>query len=288
MSEIPTERECRKCKIIKSLSDFVISKTCQQGRMFTCSKCNNERIAEWGRNNIEKVRASNRKSKKKNREKSNEYNRQWKKDNRDHVNEYKRKKYAEDPEKIKIQNKKSIDNNPGKVKERSRKYYLSHIDKFKEDGAKRYAENTEQIKASTAQWAKNNPDKTKIYSRRKQEKRMADPMKKLNRNMSFRVWTCLKTAKASRTWKDFVDFTSKELMEHLEQQFVLGMTWDNYGEWHVDHKIPLSSFIFQLPTDDEFKKAWALSNLQPMWGIENVKKGKKILYPELYKELTGR
>jgi len=51
-----------------------------------------------------------------------------------------------------------------------------------------------------------------------------------------------------------------------------GMTWENYGEWHVDHKLPLSSFTFKDMNDPEFKRCWALENLQPMWGSENISK----------------
>ena len=53
------------------------------------------------------------------------------------------------------------------------------------------------------------------------------------------------------------------------------MNWDNYGEWHIDHIKPISSFIFESSEDEEFKRCWSLDNLQPMWGIENIKKGNK-------------
>ncbi len=49
------------------------------------------------------------------------------------------------------------------------------------------------------------------------------------------------------------------------------------GAWHIDHIIPKSSFSFQNNTDQGFKKCWALSNLQPLWAIDNIRKGSKIL-----------
>jgi hypothetical protein len=55
------------------------------------------------------------------------------------------------------------------------------------------------------------------------------------------------------------------------------MTWDNYGEWHVDHKIPMNSFQFESTDDIGFKECWKLSNLQPLWGPENLSKGTKLL-----------
>jgi hypothetical protein len=54
------------------------------------------------------------------------------------------------------------------------------------------------------------------------------------------------------------------------------MTWDNYGEWHIDHIKPISSFTFETCDDEQFKECWSLENLQPMWGVENIKKGNKI------------
>lgn len=66
-------------------------------------------------------------------------------------------------------------------------------------------------------------------------------------------------------------------MLHLESLFTNGMSWQNYGEWHVDHKIPISSFDFESIECEEFKKCWSLNNLQPLWGIDNLSKGSKIL-----------
>lgn len=55
------------------------------------------------------------------------------------------------------------------------------------------------------------------------------------------------------------------------------MTWDNYGEWHVDHIKPISSHTILEIGDDEFMKCWSLDNLQPLWGKENISKSNKLL-----------
>lgn len=59
---------------------------------------------------------------------------------------------------------------------------------------------------------------------------------------------------------------------HIESQFKLGMTWENYGEWHIDHIFPLS----KANNDDLLKKAVHYTNLQPLWAEENLKKSNKI------------
>lgn len=60
---------------------------------------------------------------------------------------------------------------------------------------------------------------------------------------------------------------------HLEAQFKEGMSWTNRGKWHVDHKIPLAEF--DLTKISQQKQAFHYSNLQPMWAVENMSKGKK-------------
>ena len=61
-------------------------------------------------------------------------------------------------------------------------------------------------------------------------------------------------------------------MAHLEVRFQPGMSWDNYGEWHIDHIVPLAAFNYETPDDLDFGRAWALENLQPLWAKENIRK----------------
>ena len=54
------------------------------------------------------------------------------------------------------------------------------------------------------------------------------------------------------------------------------MSWENYGSyWHIDHIKPDSRFIYESVEDIEFKKCWALSNLQPLKAEDNLKKSNK-------------
>ena len=50
------------------------------------------------------------------------------------------------------------------------------------------------------------------------------------------------------------------------------MTWDNHGEWHIDHIVPISFFEYDSTDDVEFKYCWSLYNLQPLWSGENLRK----------------
>jgi len=64
-------------------------------------------------------------------------------------------------------------------------------------------------------------------------------------------------------------------MNHLQKHFKKGMSWENYGQWHIDHRIPESWFKITCYTDSSFKDCWALSNLQPLWAKENLTKNNR-------------
>ena len=67
---------------------------------------------------------------------------------------------------------------------------------------------------------------------------------------------------------DLLGYSALELKLYMESLFTEGMTWDNHGEWHIDHIKPLSSFNKEtLPSVVN-----ALSNLQPLWAKDNRNK----------------
>ncbi len=98
----------------------------------------------------------------------------------------------------------------------------------------------------------------------------------LDRRMTGSIWAALRSRKAGRSWESLVGYTLDDLAAHLERQFASGMSWDNIGEWHVDHVRPRSAFSYSSPDDAAFKECWALPNLQPLWAIENMSKGARL------------
>ena len=66
---------------------------------------------------------------------------------------------------------------------------------------------------------------------------------------------------------NLIGCTGRELVMHLESQFLPGMSWDNRNEWHIDHIIPLSSF--NLLDSIQFSKASHYTNLRPLWAKDN-------------------
>jgi len=70
-----------------------------------------------------------------------------------------------------------------------------------------------------------------------------------------------------------MDGSIEGLKNILESKFQSGMNWENYGEWHIDHIRPLSSFDLTNPT--ELKLACHYSNLQPLWAYDNLSNSDK-------------
>jgi len=74
---------------------------------------------------------------------------------------------------------------------------------------------------------------------------------------------------------EMLPFELEDFFSYIESKFQEGMNWGNYGEWEIDHVIPDSWFNYSSIDDEEFKKSWALDNLQPMWKKENASKSNR-------------
>jgi hypothetical protein len=111
----------------------------------------------------------------------------------------------------------------------------------------------------------------KEYDREYDAERRKDPRVKLDRRVSQLVRGGLK-AKNGRTWESLVGYTLSELYTHLERQFLPGMSWENIGEWHIDHILPRSMFSYTTSECQDFKACWAITNLRPLWAEDNMKK----------------
>lgn len=78
--------------------------------------------------------------------------------------------------------------------------------------------------------------------------------------------------KAAST-KELLGCSREHLLAWLQFWMKPGMTWENYGEWHIDHKKPCASFDLTKP--DEQRKCFHYTNLEPLWAADNFSKGAK-------------
>ena len=144
-----------------------------------------------------------------------------------------------------------------------------------------YEQNKEYRKKYLKEYREKNIDKIRKVKREYEKNRKAsDPTYKIISNFRTAIYQVLKenNVEKNKHYFDILKYTPEELISHLEKQFTDSMTWENYGEWHVDHRMPISSFVFESVDDDSFMKCWSLDNLQPMWGKDNIVKGNNIIY----------
>lgn len=125
-------------------------------------------------------------------------------------------------------------------------------------------------------WRDANPEKIAAIRKRTAEKLKQNPGYVLHRRIKARVRQML-TGRSFGVVAEIVGYTKEELVAHIESQFTEGMSWEVLatGAIHIDHVRPVSSFDFTTEDCPGFKACWALSNLRPMWALENQRKGNR-------------
>lgn len=211
--------------------------------------------------NREQILSKKREYFKKNKKERLEYTRKYKEKNLEKILKQKREHYYKNKDRINKQKKENYLKNPEKVKEQQRKYHIKNK-KIRNQSCKNYE--------------KNNKEKICIRKKFYNEIKKLDYKFRLNRNIGSYMSFCLKSKKNNRKWESLVGYNLNELIQHLEKQFNDKMNWNNYGVfWHVDHIKPKSLFKYTSTEDEEFKKCWALKNLQPLEALENIIKGNR-------------
>lgn len=152
-----------------------------------------------------------------------------------------------------------------------------HISRTKEKGIASECKKCRLLIAKTRYLNFTQADKDRINkNRRRYEKKqkLNNPLFSLKKNVSRRLNLALKVKNWSKKSKfyDYLGCNKKQFKLYLELQFQVGMDWNNYGLWHVDHIIPLSS----AKTEQEMYKLCHYTNLQPLWAKDNLSKGAKL------------
>jgi hypothetical protein len=144
-------------------------------------------------------------------------------------------------------------------------------------------DNPEKKHASDANWRNNNREQHRENSRRWQREHKAHRrvyfQDRYDNNIDHRLAVTLRNRLYQAVKSD--QKTGSAIRDlgcsipafrlYIENQFEDDMTWDNYGEWHLDHVIPLASF--DLTNRGEFQTAVHYLNIQPMWALDNAIKG---------------
>lgn len=272
---------CSKCLCSKTLDCFANCKKASDGKQWSCKDCqkaykqkNKDYIAQqqkkyreenlseilsknkiYKQNNIDKIKQKSKEYRLKNKQKISEKQKERRSNNLDKIRKIEKQSKLKHREKILLKNKEYRIKNKEKIIEYYQRPEVKNRQKINR------LKNTEKIKAQ------------KRY--REKLKRSTDPSYKLITNQRTRISGILKKAKNTKTLY-LLGCTAQFLKKYLEDKFLEGMTWDNYGKygWHVDHIIPCSTF--DLTDIKQQKICFHYTNLQPLWAIDNLKKGNKI------------
>ena len=141
-------------------------------------------------------------------------------------------------------------------KVRGEKYYKKNKKIVKDRSKKWKAENPDKLRESWSKWRKKDTSKSITF--------MRDSLRRV-----------LKIEKKGRT-EEILGYTRSDLIKHIEKQFLDGMTWDNHGEWHIDHITPISVLLSSGVSDPSVINC--LSNLKPIWAKDNLSKSNKVEY----------
>lgn len=197
-----------------------------------CYECSLIKSRAYQAANLEKKRDYKEKNKEHIRLKDAEY----RKANKERLEQYR----LDNKEAIRAREKEYNKRNKDRIKYLGKKYYEENKDKFLEHSRKRYARVKDDIDF-----------RLKKVMRQNLRRLMIDP--------SIKSSTPI-----------MLGYDSVELRRHMESLFTEGMSWDNYGEWHIDHIIPIDWFL-----KNGIKEASIineLKNLQPLWAEDNLEK----------------
>jgi hypothetical protein len=114
----------------------------------------------------------------------------------------------------------------------------------------------------------------KIQNLNNKNRRKTDINFRLKDSLRNRVRQAIKNNSKSTNTRNLIGCSIDYIKGYLECQFSDGMTWENYGKWHIDHIVPCDYFNFSIP-ENQFR-CFNYKNLQPMWGKENLSKSNKI------------
>lgn len=163
--------------------------------------------------------------------------------------------------------------NKNREKEISKVYREINKNNIKEYKENYRKNNGEKIKEYAKFYRKENKNKiskfNKIYRKRKREEDPLFAAKEKLRKCVYHSFRRIAQNKPTDT-QTLLGCSWQEAREHFERLFKEGMTWENHGEWHIDHIRPVSSFA-----EDELHLMNHISNLQPLWEDENLSKSNK-------------
>jgi len=161
-----------------------------------------------------------------------------------------------------------------KERARSALYRKTYAEKNRQRGKDYYLRNRDKLLAKKCEYHKKYAPRRRLRER----ERMRDDVEfRLKKGLRCRIYYALRRdgiVKSKRT-EELISCSIEFLRGYLQAKFYFGMTWKNYGKWHIDHKKPCVSF--DLTDPEQQKKCFHYTNLRPLWAQDNFHKGAKVI-----------
>jgi hypothetical protein len=180
-------------------------------------------------------------------------------------------------ERIKESLKKYYDNSKEDILLYKKEYYQKNKNKKQQYDKEYRKKNKALIKEKIKRWR----NEHLIEYKTKQNNYVKNRLKKdinymLKAKLRDRIRKAVKNQYTKKAKKTIIllGCSIEHVRKHLESQFTPGMTWENYGKWHIDHIKPCASFDLTIPEQQQI--CFNYTNLQPLWAEDNLKKSNKI------------
>lgn len=201
--------------------------------------------------------------------------------NKQRFAEKRKQRYEEKKEQIRESHDQYVAANKDKISKRNKKWRESNKALLKQKAADYYQANKDKCNAAEREYRRNNPEAARQYLIRNKEhinqlrrdRYNADDVTKISMKARTQIQRAVKYgATKEYTSMEYLGCTADELKQYLESKFQPGMTWENYGTWHIDHIRPLAKLK---DNPDLISELCHYSNLQPLWATDNLSKGTK-------------
>jgi len=153
---------------------------------------------------------------------------------------------------------------------RTEQWIAENRERYLEMGRKYYQLHKIEDSIRCKEYSRTHREQLKKYHKEWKKKH---PMALFVDSLRHRIKEAIKHNYKSAHTLELLGCSIEQLKQHLETHFQAGMTWKNYGKWHVDHIKPCARF--DLSKSEEQKICFNYKNLQPLWAIDNLKKGCK-------------
>jgi hypothetical protein len=199
-------------------------------------------------------------------EKEKEYFRQYHLKNKERKCAMAKQWRLDHPEQYKLTKQQYVEQHKEEKAEKDKEYYEANKEKLKEYKRQWCIKNKERLREKRKAYKKNNPEIIKRLAK----KYVSQARIKIARNLRNRLWYAVAKGHKSASTLELLGCSIDCLMQHLEASFTEGMSFENYGEWHIDHIIPCASF--DLTDYEQQKLCFHYTNLQPLWAVDNIRK----------------